>query len=141
MKPISFPLVGAMCFRPANDNDTRCIVGQWLNSSVGSLSKTPARERASLKERLFPRVIGTVKRCDIVVLTSPTHPTVIHGWAAGKKGVLQYVYVPRELRGNGLARALITELLGSYPERITTSRPWPYASPRFVLESKEKSAA
>lgn len=56
----------------------------------------------------------------------------VHAWASGHGGdVLHYVYVPPELRGNGLARQAITELLGSYPERIYATHPWPRESSRF----------
>jgi hypothetical protein len=138
MKPVSFPRLGAMCLRAAGNDDTRAVVTAWVNSAV---REEPARKRGRLKDRLWPRVIGAVRKCDIVILTSPTHPSVIHGWAAGKNGVLHYVWVARELWGHGLAKALIGELLGTYGSKITTSRPWPWASSRFVLESKEKEKA
>ena len=55
----------------------------------------------------------------------------VHAWACGDGDVLHYVYVPPELRGHGLARRLITELFGEYPEHVDCSHPWPRESARF----------
>lgn len=67
------------------------------------------------------------------------HGRTVHAWACGDGDVLHYAYTAPELdalgnsllRGRGLAQRLITELLGAYPEHITTSHPWPRESARF----------
>jgi len=68
------------------------------------------------------------------------HGRTVHAWACGDGDVLHYAYTAPELdpttgvsllRGRGLARRLITELFGEYPEHITTSHEWPRESARF----------
>lgn len=68
----------------------------------------------------------------------------VHAWAAGIGTRLLYVYVPPELRGEGLARRVITELIGGYPDVIQITHPWPYASERFRfprIEPRMRKAA
>lgn len=76
--------------------------------------------------------------------------STVHAWAAGIGSRLHYAYVPawtevdgmREpLRRLGLARKVITELLGGYPEVIDITHPWPFASERFRLVSAPKRKA
>lgn len=75
--------------------------------------------------RLVNRIIdaSTV----LVIAAGPT----VHAWACGDGDVLHYAYVPPELRERGMARELITALLGSYPERIRVTHPWPVKSDRY----------
>ncbi len=69
---------------------------------------------------------------DIANVVVLANGRTVHAWAAGNSSdVLHYVYVPPELRGNGLAKHAITELLGDYPERIYVTHPWPRESSRF----------
>jgi GNAT superfamily N-acetyltransferase len=56
----------------------------------------------------------------------------VHAWACGVADALHYVYVPPELRGHGIARRLITELFGEYPDRIVVTHRWPRPSSRFT---------
>lgn len=64
------------------------------------------------------------------VLVLASGPTV-HAWACGDAELLHYAYVPPELRQRGLARQLITAVLGGYPARIRVTHPWPIASDRY----------
>lgn len=76
--------------------------------------------------RLVDRVLdaGT----PVVVLA---HDKTVHAWACGELGVLHYVYVPPELRGNGLGAQLIALAVGGYLERINVTHEWPGESRRF----------
>ncbi len=65
---------------------------------------------------------------DVLVLANNK---TVHAWACGEAGLLHYVYVPPELRGHGLARDAITQLLGEYPEHVNVTHPWPRESARF----------
>lgn len=47
----------------------------------------------------------------------------VHAWVAGVPGVLHYVYVPPDLRGKGIARALIRHVCG---HTFQYGRPWPF---------------
>lgn len=106
--------------RPMTATDRRYVVPTWaLSSRYDGLSR---RERF----RLVDRVIDG--GADVLVLAKDA---VVHAWACGDVGLLHYVYVPPELRGHGLARRLITELLGDYPKHVNVTHPWPRESSRF----------
>ena len=57
------------------------------------------------------------------IVTSPSDEFTIHAWVAGLPGVLHYVYVPPDLRGKGIARALIRHVCG---HTFQYGRPWPF---------------
>lgn len=84
--------------------------------------------------RLVDRIVDSSARV-LVVANGKT----VHAWACGDGDVLHYAYTAPELdedresllRGRGLARRIITELLGEYAEHITVSHPWPRESARF----------
>lgn len=70
----------------------------------------------------------------------------VHAWVAGElDGTLHYVYVPPELRGQGIARKAIVALLGSYPFRIECTHRWPLPDKRarfqFIPEALLREAA
>lgn len=95
--------------------DRRYVVPTWAQSShYDGLPK-------AARFRLVDRVLDDGAR----VVCLATDERTVHAWAAGAVDVLHYVYVPPELRGEGLARRAISALLGSYPERITVTHPWP----------------
>src|SRR6185369_12005023 len=70
----------------------------------------------------------------VMVVASDDAARTLHGWAAATRDVLQYAYVPPELRREGLARTCITAALGGYPEHIGITHAWPFASQRFHLQ-------
>lgn len=57
------------------------------------------------------------------IVTSENDDFTIHAWACGGPGTLHYVYVPPDLRGKGIARALIRHVCG---HTFSYGRPWPY---------------
>jgi GNAT superfamily N-acetyltransferase len=69
-----------------------------------------------------------------LIACEPEHLSTIHGWVcwSPRPGGLQYIYVPPNLRGLGVGRALVTAC-----ERAEQARRWPW--PSFV--SKESEAA
>ncbi len=110
-----------MMLRAMTPRDRRYVVPTWACSSrYDGLRK---RGRFALVDRALDD--GT----PVVCLASDD--LTVHAWACGESGTLHYVYVPPELRGNGLARRVITAVLGSYPERINTTHEWPRPSSRF----------
>ncbi len=112
----------AIPMRLMTARDRRFVVPTWAESARGyGMRKS---ERFDLVDRLLDG--GSV---GVVVLA--TDERTVHAWAAGEIGVLHYVYVAPELRGNGFARQAITEVLGDYPEHINVTHPWPRASSRF----------
>lgn len=59
------------------------------------------------------------------VVTSKDDPYTIHAWICGSNshgGHLFYVYVPPNLRGNGIAKALVEKYVG---QEYSVSLPWP----------------
>lgn len=101
-------------------HDRPYVVSTWGRSS------SYRGMRARTRFKLIDRMMDTTSRV-VCLATGDT----VHAWAAGSLGVLDYVYVPPELRGNGLARQVITELLGDYPDVIVSTHEWPRPSSRF----------
>jgi GNAT superfamily N-acetyltransferase len=109
--------------RAMTDADRRYVVPTWaLSSRYDGLSK-PARFR------LVDRIIDS--GAPVIVLATQA---TVHAWGCGAEDTLHYVYVPPELRGHGIARRVITALLGAYPERINVTHEWPRESARFVFK-------
>lgn len=107
--------------RPMSPRDRRYVVPTWAQSArYDGLRK---RARFSLVDRMLD------EGAPVVCLASDE--LTVHAWACGESATLHYVYVPPELRGNGLARRVISALLGSYAERINVTHEWPRASARF----------
>ena len=107
--------------RAMTEGDRRFVVPTWAHSSTYGGLRLP--ERFALADRVLDEL-----RANVVVLATDR---TVHVWAAGHAGALDYVYVPEELRGHGLARRAITALLGRYPERINVTHAWPGKRPRF----------
>jgi len=106
--------------RSMTDTDRRYVVSTWAQSArYGGMAK---RDRF----RLVDRIIDGGARV-VVLANGPT----VHAWACGEGDTLHYVYVPPELRRNGVARIAIHAALGSYPARISVTHPWPRPSARF----------
>ncbi len=104
-----------------SNRDRRYVVPTWAQSArYDGLRK---RARFALVDRMLDE--GT----PVVCLASDE--LTVHAWACGVAGTLHYVYVPPELRGNGLARRVITAAVGGYPEHINVTHEWPRASSRF----------
>lgn len=106
--------------RAMTDADRPFVACTWARGSRYGL-----RTREAF--RFVNRLLDSETTRVVVLATDST----VHAWAAGCEDALHYAYVPPELRRCGLARRAITELLGSYPDRIDVTHRWPFASPRF----------
>ena len=104
--------------------DRRFVVPTWARS----WHRSPKRRDYESIDRILNEPSTRV-----LVLASDAASRTIHAWVAGTTDALHYVYVPMELRGNGVARDLITKLLGGYPDAIHITRAWPFESTRFHL--------
>lgn len=119
--------------RPLAASDRRFVVPTW----VQAVSHGPQQCRRLLRATYGLAVDRILDAPDTrgAVVCSEAKPDVIHAYAvASTDGVLHFAYVPPELRGQGLARQVISAVLGGYPERITVSHPWPWQSPRFAWD-------
>lgn len=83
-----------------------------------------------LRTREAFRFVNRVLDSAPTVLVFATGPTV-HAWACADGDTLHYAYVCPDMRGFGLARRLITALLGEYPEHVNVTHRWPRESGRF----------
>lgn len=106
--------------------DRRFIVPTWVRSMASLKRVAPMGKHWRAVDRVLDAPDTRVS-----VLASDAAARTIHAWAAASGDLLHYVYVPPELRRAGIARKLITSLLGSYPDRIAISTAWPFASTRF----------
>lgn len=60
-------------------------------------------EHRAVIDELWPRVRA---------LVDPRAPDVIHGYVCGRLGVLDWVWVGRDIRGGGLGRAMLDSVCG-----------------------------
>ena len=117
--------------REMTERDRRYVVPTWANSSrYDDLTR-------SERFRLVDRILDTGAR----VVCLATDERTVHAWACASGETLHYVYVPPELRGEGLARRCITLVLGDYPEHINVTHVWPRASKRFRYTPHRREAA
>ncbi len=106
--------------RAMTDTDRRYVVPTWaLSAKYGGLER---RDRFRLVDRLLD------EGAPCIVLA---HGSTVHAWACGAGDALHYAYVPPELRGKGLARRVISHVLGGYADCINVTHEWPGASRRF----------
>lgn len=115
--------------REMTPGDRRYVVPTWAyESRYDGMSKRQRFEHVDA-------ILDAGARC-IVLAEGPT----VHAWACGGERVLHFVYVPHMLRGHGLGRRVVTELLGAYPDRIEVTHAWPYASERYQFTPSRKAA-
>ncbi len=120
-----------MNFREMTARDRRFVVPTWaLGSRYDGLLK---HDRFTLVDRILDR--GA--RC----VVAGSESGAVHAWACAEGDLLHYVYVPFDLRGEGLARKVITHLFGRYPDRIDVTHPWPGESKRFRFHQLTRIAA
>ena len=113
--------------------DRRFVVPTWVRSLAmsrrGQCRTDTLRKYWSIVDRVLDDPDTRV-----MVAASDMAARTIHAWAAATGDVLHYAYVPPELRREGLARRVITAALGLYPDIVSTSHAWPFASSRFVRQ-------
>ena len=119
---VAFEIDGeSVALRDMVPGDIAYVCQTWERNyrpSAGVSDVVYAREQHRLINRILAAPSTTV-----VIACSPDVTSTIHGWACGDADRLHYAYVPLALRGKGLARAMISRLLGAYPQRIeVTSR-------------------
>jgi GNAT superfamily N-acetyltransferase len=84
------------------------VLRKWLGDGIG------LEEEAQQAETLWGQTL---------VCGSENDEFTIHAWVCGSPGVLHYVYVPPDLRGKGIAGALIRHVCG---HKFQYGRPWPF---------------
>lgn len=112
------PLLTVRPWDPAKD--IPFVMSTWIRSYVG-LCKI---ERRIYLDHHRAMVTQLLERPGVMVMVacSPSLPATIHAWVAGERpNVVHYAYAPPELRGKGIVRRVMTELLGGYPERVAVT--------------------
>lgn len=99
--------------------DRNVVFATWMRSARQSLERTK-HVAFDVFQRSYPGFVeGLLDTQRTVVLYRESDPAVVHAWACGRApDVLHWAYVPFRLRGEGVGRAAVTALLGSYPQRI-----------------------
>lgn len=93
-----------MYLRRADDGDRARVFRDWIMSYYDRSRCERLiyeREQRALIERLYPLV-------RVLYRTG----SEVHGWVCGQPGLVHYVYVPRELRRHGAARAMVAAVGG-----------------------------
>lgn len=106
--------------------DRRFVVPTWVRSLASFRREQPKGKLWRTVDRILDDP-GT----RVMVLASDEAARTLHAWAAATGDVLQYAYVPPELRRAGLARQCIRAVLGGYPDTIGITHAWPFESARF----------
>ncbi len=104
-----------MFLRPIRESDVNYIRSSWYREYQPLAKVSPAvfsRNHPGLIEELLSTKTT-------VVCCSEESPDIAHGWACGEMdGPLHFAFVPFQLRGRGIARAMIAAVLGGYTNHI-----------------------
>lgn len=123
--------------RARRAEDDSYVIPSWVASS---LSRLPARVRAEARRSRTPIVQRIASASRVDVACSPHDERTIVGWLATRGDVVEWCYVPLDMRQGGIATALLTHRFGTYPERVVCAQPWPFDSGRFVHRAKVSAA-
>lgn len=123
-----------LVLREATEEDRPFIATRWLHSYSAARAGVSARTFKVNHPLLIDRLLDRAGvRC--VVACSPRERSAIFGFALGQGAdTLHYVYAMKQLWGDGLAKALVSNVLGGYPEIIRCTHAWPWASGRFIRD-------
>jgi hypothetical protein len=146
--------------REARADELHFVLATWTNSHAYQLHRYERARAMPSFRRFISDVLETAPR--IVVWYTSSEPETktrlfgsattehpkrlfsqdtLHGWACAAPGErLYYAYLPKELRGRGLSRALVREAFGEYPKQIPTAYPWPHAGARFQFTPWKRAA-
>jgi len=97
-------LHAGLVLRAATPSDHARITKDWLMSYAPRVKCEPSYYREGQR-----RIIDSLLPLAHVLYRTGSE---IHGWVCGEPGVAHYVYVPAELRRNGLARAMVLAVCG-----------------------------
>ncbi len=86
----------------------------FIASTWGKSYRERSRILGAAFRDLHPRMVdGCLARGEARIVASEHSPGTIFAWASGEPGLLHYAYVIPELRGHGIARALILATTGA----------------------------
>lgn len=102
------------------------IMSTWVISAADAAARRGIR-RSLARQREDDCAKLSYNDGLVYVLTDGVDDTVIHGWVAGKHGLLIWGYIPPELRHKGIFRAMVRQVCGR--EVSYTRRPRGYKVP------------
>lgn len=104
--------------------DRAFIVDSWMLSS-----RAAGGDASSIG---IQGILAYGGRCKVAV--AEVDPTIIIGWACARSKTLEYVYVKKDARHNGIAKELV-QALAPITRAGCTTWPWTqvYAEERFQL--------
>lgn len=117
-------------FREMGPGDRAYVASTWIAGYRGQAREHVSRD-VYLAEQ--PKLVDRLLDAHgAVVVHSPRVERTIYGWACGEPGVLHAVYVVPELRGQGVAKALIARATGQASGTVVCTHRWPGRTPAWV---------
>jgi len=119
--------------RQATPQDKAFILSTWIRSYAQAVRRTRVavgtESIQSIPQEVYLREEPIIAeslwmQCLVVGSSSASDEYTIHAWVCGSSGKLYHCYVPPELRGKGIAKALISHLCGT---TLQYARPWPFS--------------
>lgn len=106
--------------REAVADDISLIFPTWMESA-----RQLRNTRLAIFNAFFPAVVRSLLETERAVVATREGNNTIHAWACGRApNLLHFAYVPANLRGRGIGRAVISGVLDGYPNTIfVTSSP------------------
>lgn len=120
-----------LALREATSRDRSFVASRWVRSYSAARADV---SKATYEQRWNDLVDLLLPRCRVTIACSANEPSALWGFAVTEGDVVHYVYVMREFWRAGVARALITEALGSYPESVRCTHRWPFRGERFRFD-------
>lgn len=109
-----------MFLRPMLGSDINYVRSSWFKN-YQPLAKVSPSTFSKYHPRLIDEILAS-KQASTVIACTDSDPNVVHGWACGEiDGPLHFAYVPPNMRGRGVARAMISAVLGQYPNHINVT--------------------
>lgn len=103
-----------MTIRDATADDVGLIFATWMESA-----RQLRNARLSIFDKFYPDVVRSLLETETAAVMTLEGKDAIHAWACGRApNLLHFAYVPKNLRGHGLGRAVIDATLGGYPATV-----------------------
>jgi len=114
----------------ASDVHRNFILSTWVLSAADAMAKRGAR-RSLCRQREDLLAKAALSSGTVWVLVDEVDPEVIHGWICGRRGLLQWGYLPPPLRHRGIFRSMVRAVCGK--DLSYTRRPRGYKVPGYWL--------
>ena len=104
------------------------VISTWVLSAADAMSKRgPRRPLCKDEEDVLAK--RAIEAGTVYVLADAHDTEVLHGWICGRRGLLQWGYLPPLLRKRGIFREMVRQVCGKDPQY--TRRPKGYRVPGY----------